>query len=105
MSEHGFAYDRMEQDGIISPVFGIECDYKSMTRYGDTVTIDIMLDEFKGVKMSFAYIVRDAVTGEVRATGKSRHCFLDREGRPVAIKKQIPMLYKAINEELEKKEQ
>lgn len=104
LSEHGFPYDRMEKDGIISPVLGVECDYKSMTHYGDTVVVDLMLDEFKGIKMTFAYVVKDATTGEVRATGKSRHCFLNKDGRPVSIKKEFPELYATITESLEKKE-
>lgn len=89
-------YAKMEEMGIISPVLSVECEYRSMTHFGDTVIVETNMDEFKGVKYSFYYVVKDAVSGEVRCTGRSRHCFLNREGKPILLKKEYPDMYQML---------
>lgn len=88
MEQLGMGYQRMEECGIISPVLSMYCEYKSMTRFGDTVEIQCILKEYNGIKMTVEYSITDKVTGELRCVGESRHCFLSREGRPVSLKKQ-----------------
>lgn len=92
-----YPYSRMEQEGIISPVLAVECEYVSMVHFGDTVIVEVNVEDFKAVKYSFVYTVRDAVTGEVRCKGRTKHCFLNREGRPLVISKQFPELCEIIN--------
>lgn len=99
----GYPYARIEQEGIISPVLGVECEYRSMVHFGDTVIVEVTVEEFKNVKYSFIYTVRDAKDGQVRCVGKSRHCFLDKEGRPTMIKKTCPELYDIIMAEVQGK--
>ncbi|MGN0161081.1 MAG: acyl-CoA thioesterase [Lachnospiraceae bacterium] len=88
-----YPYARIEKEGVISPVLGVECEYRSMVHFGDTVIVDVQIEEFKNIKYSFSYVVRDAKDGQVRCVGKSRHCFLNKEGKPVMIKKECPELY------------
>ena len=45
--------------------------------------------------------MRDEATGEVRATGTTRHCYLGKDGRPVRLKKVLPKLYEKMLRELE----
>lgn len=92
----GLPYKTVEECGIISPVLGVQCDYKSMTHFGDRVCIEVKLTSFKGVKYEISYVMRDEETQEVRATGSSRHCYLNKDGRPANIKKEIPALYEGI---------
>ncbi len=92
-----YPYSRMEAEGIISPVLAVECEYVSMVHFGDTVIVEVNVEDFKAVKYSFVYTVRDAATGEVRCKGRSRHCFLTREGKPLVISKQFPELCEMIN--------
>ena len=37
----GFSYYKLEEDGIMSPVIGIECDYKATTTFDDEVEIEV----------------------------------------------------------------
>ena len=37
----GFGYDKLEKDGIISPVIGINCEYKETTTFNDEVLINV----------------------------------------------------------------
>ena len=92
LDQIGFGYARLEVDGIISPVIGVECDYKTSTTFGDSVEIDVAVESFKGVKLTISYTMTKAGTTELVATGKTRHCFVNEEGRPVILKKTFPAL-------------
>lgn len=103
MEQMGLGYKLMEDCGIISPVLSMHCEYKSMTRFGETVEIRCILKEYNGIKMTVEYSVTDKETGELRCVGESRHCFLSREGRPVSLKKQYLEMDKVFRECLPEK--
>ena len=86
----GYGYAQLERNGIISPVIGVECQYKRATTFGDAVKIAVAVDAFSGVRMVIRYQMTNADTGELVLTGKSTHCFTDAEGKPLILKKQFP---------------
>ena len=86
MEQLGMGYDRMEAEGIISPVLEVNCQYKSMTRSGETVSIETRVEKYNGIRLELSYEVKNAETGEIRAVGNSKHCFLDREGNLLSLK-------------------
>lgn len=90
MEVHGFGYDKMEALGVMSPVLHAEAEYRTMTRFGETVRIETSVEGYTGVKIWFSYVVRDGETGTVRCTGKTQHCFLNEEGRPIALRRAHP---------------
>lgn len=90
LEQIGCSYDKMEKEGIISPVIGIECEYKRSTTFGDELRIHVELIEYKRVKLSVAYTMINVETEEIVFVGKSHHCFLNTEGRPIALSKQYP---------------
>jgi len=92
LEQIGFGYAKLEADGIISPVIGVECDYKTSTTFGDAVEIDVEVESFKGVKLTLRYTMTKADSGELVATGRTRHCFVNQDGRPVILKKTFPEL-------------
>lgn len=94
----GYGYDKMEEEGIISPVIGVECDYKTPTTFGDEVLIKVDVAEFRGVKLTISYVMTNLKTGEVVLTGKSYHAFLDKEGKPMILKKEFPKLDKILKD-------
>ncbi len=98
----GIDYGEMEKDGIVSPVTAISCKYKSMVHFDDTVLIAIKIEKYNGVRLSLSYCVTDKESGELRMTGSSEHCFVNRDGRPVSLKKVYPDYDKAFVKELEK---
>lgn len=100
MDEMDFPYKKVEAAGIISPVLFVNCEYKSMTHFGDRVAIEVKLASFKGVKYEIAYTMRDLESREVRAVAISGHCFLKKDGRPANIKKELPLLYETMQKEV-----
>ncbi len=94
MNQMGYSYARLNDEGIDFGITGITCDYKAMVRFGDTVAISVMLASLEAMRMRVAYKVTDQQTGELRATGESRHFFYDRnKKRPVSLKRSRPLLY------------
>ena len=100
MSQIGIDYWRMEERGIISPVLEITCQYKSMVHFGDTVLIEPVIEKYNGIKLELSYRITDKVGGELRFTGSSKHCFLDRNGKIISLKKSYPEYDRAFMENI-----
>ncbi len=98
LEQIGFGYDKLESDGIISPVIYVECDYKTPSTFGDTVLIEVEIEEFKGVKLIMKYTMTNVKTGELVLIGKSKHCFVNNEGKPLILKKDFPEFDKRLKE-------
>ena len=101
LEQLGIGYAELEQLGIISPVVGLSCEYKKITRFGETVDIIARLTSFTGIKFSLSYKIIEKQSGELRCIGETRHCFLDRAGKPLRLKKQYPRVYELLLGELE----
>ncbi len=87
MDDLGYAYARLEHEGIVSPVLSVSCNYRKMLRFGDVVRIETEIDKFNGIKIVFKYKVYLESTGELCADGESSHCFLNADFKPISIKK------------------
>ncbi len=96
LDEIGCSYKKIEEIGIISPVLEVQAKYHSMVHFEDTVRIEASLESFNGIKMAIQYKITDAVTGELRTSGLSRHCFLDRNQKPMSLKRSFPEVYETI---------
>lgn len=92
MEQIGLSYKGMEEMEIISPVLSVSCQYKSMVRFDDKVVIAIKIAEYNGIKMKLEYVMTDNKTGELRAVAESEHCFLNRSGKPISLKRSYPEL-------------
>lgn len=94
----GFGYDKLEKDGIISPVIGINCEYKESTTFNDEVLIDVKVKEFKGVRLVIEYKMKNKNTESLVLKGTSAHCFLDNKGKPIRLSKEFPELNNKLKE-------
>lgn len=92
MEQIGLPYKEMEGMAIISPVLSVSCEYHSMVHFDDVVVIDTRIVKYNGIKMELEYRMTDKETGELRTTAKSSHCFLNRAGRPISLKRSYPEL-------------
>ena len=88
LSEIGYPMTRLEKEGITSPVVSVNCEYKHTTTYSDE--IEVVLEKYTGVKLFLSYTMRNSNTNEIVAIASSTHCFIDENGRPIAVKKRAP---------------
>lgn len=90
MRQAGIDYGKMEKDGIVGPVTAISCKYKSMVHFDDIVLIAVRIEKYNGIRLSLSYCVTDKESGVTRMTGSSEHCFVNRGGQLVSLKKEYP---------------
>ncbi|MBO4499902.1 MAG: acyl-CoA thioesterase [Bacteroidaceae bacterium] len=90
LEQIGFGYRKLEDDGIVSPVIGVECEFKATTTFDDTVEIEVGVEEFRGVRLVIFYKMVNAADGKLVLTGRTRHCFVDANGRPTVLEHSFP---------------
>lgn len=93
MDALGYGFERMEAEGVVSPVMEIECTYKHPTTFKDVIDIDVEVAELSALKISFSYTMRVGET--LVCSAKSKHCFLEN-GRPVSLEKRFPEFYERL---------
>lgn len=101
MEQLGLGYDKMEEQDILSPVLSVEADYLRMVHFGETVTIETHVKEYNGIKLTVAYEVISDKTDMVHSRGITRHCFINRDGRPLSLKQACPQFHEMFSKALE----
>jgi acyl-CoA thioester hydrolase len=101
MNKIGVDFRDLEAQGVVSPVLEVSCTYKSMVRFEDNVVVVPKICKYNGVRMELSYDVFDEDTGELRSSGTSSHCFLDKSGKPVSLKKAYPVFDQAFRTAME----
>lgn len=101
MDRIGYGFDRMEAEGVVSPVVSVECKYHKSTTFKDLVEVEIAIAEQSPLKITFAYtmyLVNKAtgLRGALVCTARSTHCFLEN-GRPVSLSARFPQLSAALS--------
>lgn len=92
MEQLGLGYKQMETMELMSPVLSMSIEFRSVVKFDDTVVIDTQLIAYDGYKMEIAYRIYDKKTGEDRAIAKSKHCFVNKSGMPISLKRIYPEL-------------
>lgn len=96
MEQIEMPYVTLEEKGLLIPVLSVECQYQKPLLFGETFEIFSRLVHYDGIKMQFAYEIY--VERELRTKGNSRHCFLDKEMKPVRMKREFPDIYHKLKE-------
>ncbi len=88
MDQIGYPYRRMEAEGVMSPVRAVSIQYKKPCTFGDEIAIFVSVEAFNGVVMTIRYEMtnEDSLICEAR----SEHVFVNREGRLVRMKRDMP---------------
>ena len=94
LSRIGWDYKRMEAEGIISPVVEISCKYRKTTTFEDVISVEIYVKEVSSVKLKLGY--RMKTEDQLVFTAESVHCFLNKEGAPINLKKELPGFYETL---------
>lgn len=86
----GIPFELLEENGITIPVLGVNCNYKYHVTFGDTLKIRVFIKEYTGVRMTVGYGVTEKETGKVVIEAETKHCFTDRNLKPINLKKYAP---------------
>jgi acyl-CoA thioester hydrolase len=81
----GRSYRELEQDGLSLPVTEAACRYHASAYYDDRLRLVSWVSDLGRVTLEFEYRIERVPEGKLIATGRTRHAFLDRRGKPVRI--------------------
>ncbi len=95
LDQLGFPYAAMEARGVVSPVKSVFCDYKRPCAFGDDIAISVSVTGFNGVVLSIGYSMEKGE--ETVCEARSEHVFLNREGRFVRLKREMPDFCAAVD--------
>ena len=90
----GWDYEKVEAQGIISPVSAVEGKYLRPTTFGDTVAVKVWVEDFKGAKLCVGYEITNE-KGEEVFKGRSEHGFL-KGGKIISLRREAPELYEIL---------
>ncbi len=86
----GMPFSSFEEQGITIPVLGVNIDYKHHVSFDDVIEIHTYMKEYSGVRMVVGYNVIDEKTGKIVMTGETKHCFTNKDLKPINLKKVNP---------------
>ncbi|MBK7572668.1 MAG: acyl-CoA thioesterase [Bacteroidetes bacterium] len=76
--KHGLSYLDVFNQGFITPIISIQCDYKRPLKYGDRLIIKSTFFHCDAAKIKFTYNIFNAQTLEQVANGSSIQVFLNK---------------------------
>jgi len=98
LHELGFPYSKLEKIPLMMPLAHVYCEYKKPAFYDDIVEIVSHIEEIGYVTMIVACDIIRKSTGELLASGHTRHGFTDDKLKPVSVKKVMTELYEVLKD-------
>ena len=95
-------FSLLEENNITIPVLGVNCNYKYHVTADDVIEIELFIKEYSGVRMTVGYDLKDKRTGKIVLTGETKHCFTDKNLKPINLKKYAPEFSNKFQNLLEK---
>ncbi|WP_332645576.1 acyl-CoA thioesterase [Lysinibacillus sp. 54212] len=87
VSDLGFNYAGLEEDGYVSPVLDLSIQYKKAMRYGQTATVRTWIESHGKLRTTYGYEILHE-DGSIAATATSVHTLIKKENfRPVSLSK------------------
>ncbi len=102
LAKGNMPYSAFEENGIMIPVLGVNCDFKHHVTFDDTILIKLFVKDFNGVRLTMSYTATEKNSGEIVFTGETKHCFTDTNLKPLRLQKSKPDFYKKFNNLKEK---
>lgn len=104
LDKAGMPFDVIEGMGLYMPTLELDCKYKHPLAFNETFHVEIRGEKFNGATLNLSYKVTNT-NGDICAEGTSRHCFTDKNMKPVRIKRTYPDLYEKFAFYLESSEE
>ena len=78
--QRGHSYADFEQSGYYLAVTEVHARYITPARYGQLITVRCWIEAMKSRRLTFAYEIVDAASGDVLVTGTSQHICITHDG-------------------------
>lgn len=97
----GMTYTEMESIGVGVPLIELQCKYMGAAYYEDELTIEAKVSRVTPVKLEFEYKIYKDGNQKPINTGRTLHALVNKDLRPVNVKKNYPDLYEKLEKALE----
>lgn len=91
----------IEKMGFTIPTLEVNCKYKTHITSGDKIIINLVISEFNGVRMTVKYTIVNKENDSIVAEAYTKHCFTDKNLKPINMKKKNGKIYSIFNNLLE----
>ena len=89
LHELGISYKKMEDEGLILPVYSINTRFIQPARFDDTVRLRTLLKEIPGARITFEYEIYNSENKKI-STGETVLVFVNtKKNRPIKIPKDL----------------
>ena len=88
---------KVESLGLRIPTIEVHCKYKTGVTNDDKIIIELIVEEFNGVRMKIKYRVVNAENDALVMEAYTEHCFTNADGRPINVKKYNEEVYDKIS--------
>jgi acyl-CoA thioester hydrolase len=96
LAKIGFAYKSIEDMGILFPLTEGNCKYKIAAKYDEDVRLVTKFGMLKGTKARFDYEIYRVSDDVCLATGFTEHGFVDKNLKPVRLRRDYKDLWDAM---------
>ena len=98
LKKAGTSNTSIEARGVLLPLYGMNCQYKSPARYEDEIMVVTRLKKVSRVRLCFSYQVLNAANHKLLATGETMHAWTDKSLKPVDAEKAVPDAYSMLSQ-------
>ena len=102
MEDRELSMEYLENKGFTIPTLEVYCKYKYPVTSGNTIIIEPKITEYNGVRMTVSYKVTNKETGTEVIDAFTKHCFTNKNLKPINMKKYDELIYNKFNNLLEK---
>lgn len=81
------SYKDMEEAGVMLPLIETHCKYILPAKYDDELIVETSVKAMTVVRIIFQYKLIRAEDRVVLAEGETSHAFVNKEGKPINLKK------------------
>ena len=96
IKETGMTYSGMEKMGIMLPLTETNCKYLYGLTYEDEIIVTCTIEKLTVARVVFIYEVFKLPEMKKMSEGRTKHGFIDRDFRPVNLKKMHPQLWEKL---------
>lgn len=97
----GLSYADTRKHGYIVPITHIEINYKNYIKHGDKLILYTKYHISKKAEINFSYILKNAKTGKIMATGRTTQVFIKADNYKLVFSK--PQFFIEIEERFKQK--
>lgn len=102
ISQLGFDYVQMEEQGFLAPVLDVHLQYKAPLRYGQSAIVKTWIEAYDGLRTTYGYEVRVKETGELSLLATTQHAIVTKEKfKPASFRRHFPEWDKVYKKEVE----